>query len=157
MSFGVMDCSRLAVKWMVIAVLSALVFSCGQRAAAPEKPAAEARGKVEWMSDYEKAAARAREQKKPMMVDVMADWCSICKRMDTEVFSRADVAASAAKFVAVKVDGDKRPELKKKFDVSGYPTFILQTPEEKELGRVRGGVPYQLMIKALDEAAGKYR
>jgi len=65
------------------------------------------------------------------------------------------VAASAGRFVAVKVDGDRRPELKEKFDVSGYPTLVLLSADGKELGRVRGGVPYQLLIKALDEAAEK--
>lgn len=153
---------RMAAKWAAAAALAMVVFGCGQKVATPTMNASDgpgkgtaATGKVEWLNDYETALAMAREQGKPLMVDVMADWCSICKRMEAEVYTRADVAASAGRFVAVKVDGDRRPELKEKFDVSGYPTLVLLSADGKELGRVRGGVPYQLLIKALDEAAEK--
>jgi thiol:disulfide interchange protein len=155
---------RAVWKWATVVALAAMVFGCGQKTAAPVKTAGDppskagapvATGKIAWLDSYEKAVALAKEQKRPLMVDVMADWCSICKRMDAEVYTRADVAASAAKFVPVKVDGDKRPELKQKLDVSGYPTLVLLTPDGKEVGRVRGGVPYQLLISALDDAAGK--
>ena len=145
---------RAVWKWAVVAALAAALFGCGGKTAV-DPPGKTGAGTVAWLDSYEKAVALAKEQGKPLMVDVMADWCSICKRMDAEVYTRADVAASAAKFVAVKVDGDKLPELKKKFDVSGYPTLVLLTPDGKEVGRVRGGVPYQLLISALDDAAGK--
>jgi thiol:disulfide interchange protein len=137
-----------------------MVFGCGQKLSTPVKGAAgspAAAGKIAWLDSYEKAVELAKTQQKPLMVDVMADWCSICKRMDAEVYTRADVAASAARFVPVKVDGDKRPELKKQFSVSGYPTLVLLTPDGKEVGRVRGGVPYQLLISALDDAAAKVK
>jgi len=90
-----------------------------------------------------------------MMVDVSTDWCSACKRLDEEVFSRADVAVSGRRFVAVRVDGDQRPDLVKRLEVTGYPTIVFMGPEGKEIGRVRGAVPYQVMIKAMEEAARK--
>ena len=147
---------RAAWKWVVVAALAGMVFGCAQKTAVPLKAGASAAtGEIAWLDSYEKAVKLAKEQQKPLMVDVMADWCAICKRMDAEVYTRADVAASAARFVPVKVDGDKRPELKKEFGVSGYPTLVLLTPDGREVGRVRGGVPYQLLISALDDAAGK--
>jgi thiol:disulfide interchange protein len=144
--------ARVAV-WLLAVALVVATLGCGRKTAptAPAQAGGDAR--VVWLDNYENALTQAQAEKKPLMVDVMADWCSACKRLDAEVFSRADVAAAAGKFVAVKVDGDKRPELKKRFEVSGYPTIILLTPEGKELGRVRGAVPYQVMKSALEEAA----
>jgi thiol:disulfide interchange protein len=144
-----------AAKWAAVIALSVVAFGCGRKAADPPKASEVGTARIGWMSDYQQAAARARELKKPLMVELMADWCDSCKRLEEEVFSQAEVAAGAGKFVPVKVDGDKQPEIKKQLDVSGYPTVVFLSVEGKELGRVRGPVPPQLMVKAMEEAAGK--
>lgn len=150
---------RRAGWWLAGALLLALA-GCGSTpsanpAATPERSGSPA--KLAWLSDYEQGVALARREGKPLMVEVWAEWCSACKRLDEEVFSRPDVAAASRSFVLVRVDGDKQPELKQEFAVSGYPTIIFLRPgaESSELARVRGAVPYQAMLKAMSEAARK--
>jgi len=89
------------------------------------------------------------------MVDVSTEWCSACKRLDETVFSRPDIARASGDFVPVRVDGDKRPDLVKRFSVSGYPTVIFLRPGGEEIGRVRGAVPYQVMLEAMEQTARK--
>jgi len=107
------------------------------------------------MDDYEQAAARAQQEGKPLMVDVGATWCTFCKQLDEEVLSRAEVAEAARDFVAVRVDGDKRPDLVKRLEVSGYPTVLLLDANEKIIGRLRGVVRPQAMLDEMARAAGK--
>lgn len=83
------------------------------------------------------------------MVDVSTSWCSACERLDADVFSRDDVAEASKAFVCVRVDGDKRADLVKRLKVSGYPTVVFLGQDAKELGRVRGAVPYQVMLEEM--------
>lgn len=110
---------------------------------------------ISWGADYEKAVEQARGVGKPLMVDVSTSWCSACKRLDADVFSRADVAEASKAFVCVRVDGDKRADLVKKFKVSGYPTVVFLGQDGKELGRVRGAVPYQVMLEEMKRATAQ--
>jgi thiol:disulfide interchange protein len=150
-----------AVRWAVAltaagAVLAAL-GGCSPRPLpkGQEKRAAAAR--LAWVEDYQQARNRAQREGKPLMVEVSAPWCSACKRLEEEVFSRAEIAAASGSFVLARVDGDKHPDLRKQFGVTGYPTvvFLLAGSKPIELGRVRGAVPYRIMLAAMEEAARK--
>jgi len=149
---------RLAslASWLLILAAAAALTGCGGAPVAPAEqasPSGDAAGVIDWMDDYESAVARAQEDGKPLMVDVGAEWCSSCKRLDETVFARADVAAAAEAFVPVRVDGDARRDLVADFDVTGYPTVIFLAPDGDELGRVRGAVPYQIMLDEMAKAA----
>lgn len=142
-------------KWLVVVLTSLALTGCGHQTGDSEKtgdeaPAAAVPG-IQWLSDYQAGVSQAQQQGKPLMVEVSAAWCSSCKRLEADVLSRPDVIAASHAFVPVRVDGDKRPDLEKKLDVSGYPTVIFFR-DGKEIGRVRGAVPYQAMLKEMDRA-----
>ena len=153
------------IRWVIWAAaatataLSALGCSPEQagtaRARAPEASAAAGRNLIAWAGSYDQAVAQATEQGKPVMLDVMASWCGVCKKLDAQIWTREDVAKVSEGFVAAKVDGDKRPDLKSKFTVSGYPTTLFLTVEGEELGRVRGLVAPEDMIDAMQDALAK--
>jgi len=126
-----------------------LVSGCGQPA--EESPAATE--SIAWLNDYEDAVAAAEQSSKPLMVDISTPWCSACKRLDESVFSRGDVAEESRQFVAVRVNGDERADLVRKLAVTGYPTVVFLSADGKETARVRGAVPYQMMLDAMKKAA----
>ena len=39
-----------------------------------------------WTTDWDKAMAAARAQKKPVVVDFYTDWCGWCKKLDKETY-----------------------------------------------------------------------
>ncbi len=123
-----------------------------------QEPAGEKAG-ITWLYDFEAGAAQARESERPLMVDVFAIWCSPCKQLDAEVFSRADVAEAAEDFVTVRIDGDKHPDLVNKLKVNAYPTVLFLMPDGTEIGRSLGAVSYKVMLdemaKAKTEFAGR--
>lgn len=144
--------------WVLVGML-VVALGCGPKQPQPSSPKpeqVEATGEgVVWMTSFEEAMKQARQEGKPMMMDVMASWCSACKRLDAEVWSRSDVAALSKGFVTVKVDADARGDLKTKYVVSGLPTTLFLTPDGEEISRVRGAVPYEDMLKAMQRALDK--
>ena len=144
---------RLFAGWAAAALLVVLA-GCGSKTSDPQATpkSASAKPAVQWVETYEQAVTQGKQQRKPVMVDVMASWCGVCKKLDVQLWTRDDVAKISDGFVAAKVDGDKRPDLKSKLKVSGYPTTLFLTADGKELGRVRGLVASEDMIEAMQDA-----
>ncbi|HYN42888.1 MAG TPA: thioredoxin family protein, partial [Thermoanaerobaculia bacterium] len=75
---------------------------------------------------FDEALARARSEKRLLLVHVYTDWCGWCKKLDREVFTDARVAEAARGLVAVRVNAEKGGEkVAQRFDVQGYPTVLF--------------------------------
>jgi thioredoxin-related protein len=110
---------------------------------------------LEWLTDVPKAEAKAKAEKKTIMLDFTgSDWCGWCIKLHREVFSQPDFAKYAKdNLVLVEVDfphtKKQSEELKKanqalqeKYKIEGYPTIIvLNSAGEKigETGYMEGG------------------
>ena len=103
---------------------------------------------------WDAGLAEAGKTGRPVLVDVYTDWCGWCKRMDREVYSRADVQGYLAKrFVVVKLNAESNESasfegksytsrtLAARFGVTGYPTTIFLSGKGAHLGNVPGYVP----------------
>ncbi len=105
-------------------------------------------------ADVDAAFARARAEKKPVLLYWGATWCPPCNQLKATFFNRQDFANQARSVVAVHVDGD-RPGAQKlgaRFKVRGYPTVVLMNAEGAEISRLPGEAdPAQIM--ALLQAA----
>lgn len=95
-------------------------------------------GKDNWLADADKAVAKARQEKKDLLLLYTgSDWCRPCQKLEEEVFSGEGFYDEVAQnFVLVKFDFPKEREqserIKKqnarwseRFGVSSYPTVIL--------------------------------
>lgn len=157
------------LRWLLPISLALLPIGCTQPAAEERPPATtqnqamtddQAAG-ITWShdyeADYEAALAQAKQENKPLMVDLFATWCKPCQQMDEEVFSRADVGEASREFVCVKVDGEKYPDLRKKLDVANYPTVVFLDPDEREIGRSEAKVSHRIMLRVMEAAVEKAR
>lgn len=106
---------------------------------------------AEWLTDLNKALDQAKKEKKVVLIDFTgSDWCGWCIKFKKEVLSTDEFAKYAEKnLVLVELDFPAKkaqPEelkkaneaLKQKYDVKGFPTFILLNADGKEIGRQVG-------------------
>lgn len=107
---------------------------------------------VRWAASFSEALEQAKTQKKPVFVDVYADWCGWCKRLDLEVFSQEPVARMLnSDFIPVKVDSDQDPSFGQKYLIEGLPTMLVLEWDGSEAGRITGYKTAEALQKELSE------
>ena len=95
---------------------------------------------VNWREWGEQAFAQAREEDKPILLDIGAVWCHWCHVMDRESYENPEVARLINEhYVAVKVDRDERPDIDSRYQTAvsalsgqgGWPLTAFLTPQGK--------------------------
>lgn len=113
---------------------------------------------VAWFEgDLEAALAAAKVQGKRVFLDVGAYWCPPCRKLDEEVFIKAEVgAALSAGYVAVHVDAEKGegPDVVARYRVQAYPTLLVLEASGLEKGRMVDALEPAELIAGLEKIAG---
>lgn len=77
---------------------------------------------------YNEVLKKARDEKKPIFIDIYATWCGPCKMLKRNTFKDKDVSAYFNEhFINASFDGEDGDGdmLAKKFAITGYPTLIF--------------------------------
>ncbi|OGS34063.1 MAG: hypothetical protein A2283_22145 [Lentisphaerae bacterium RIFOXYA12_FULL_48_11] len=141
-----------------LAVMSMVVFGMKVEAA-------------EWETDFAKASTNASKSGLFMLLDFSgSDWCGWCVILEKEVFSKTEFNKFAKEnMVYVLVDfprqkkqseklKEQNSELAKKYDVQGFPTVIILSPEGDLVGRTgyqEGGA--KKYVEHLKEMIDEYK
>ena len=109
---------------------------------------------LEWTTDTSAALAKAKTENKLVLLDFTgSDWCGWCIKFKKEALDTPEFHDYAANnLVLVEVDFPRRKqqsaELKKankalaqKYNITGYPTFVVLNKDGKEIGRQDGYEP----------------
>ncbi len=111
----------------------------------------------EWQTDFEQAKTlAARQHRAIVMVFQGSDWCSVCMKLDKEVFrSEAFKTAADEKYVLLKVDFPRRKanalpadqqkknnQLAERYNRNGYFPLVVLLDER---GHVLGETGYKKM------------
>jgi thiol-disulfide isomerase/thioredoxin len=113
---------------------------------APDRAQKRSGNKVNFLHDYEYAAALAKQRKQLLLVDFETTWCGPCKTRDQWVYTADTIIKATENIICVKVDGDENRDLVQKHNVTGYPTLIVLDPDGYEKSR---GLGYQSVEKTL--------
>ena len=78
---------------------------------------------VRWLPWSADAFARASREQKPVLLSITAAWCRACHEMDRTTYADPAVAALIHdRFVPVRVDTDRRPDINERYNLGGWPT-----------------------------------
>lgn len=104
-----------------------------------------------WLTDHAKAFAKAREEKKLLLLEFYgSDWCPSCKVLEAKVLAKSEFQeAVRKKFIPLRLDfpiRSKQPdELKEanealvvKYNAELFPTLLIIDAEGDEKGRKEG-------------------
>ncbi len=103
---------------------------------------------VWFKGDEIQAAASAAERDTLVMMEFYTDWCSWCRRLETETFTDSRVLTLLEELVPIRVNAEGRGEgLARRYGVDSYPTIVFVSPEGHEVDRILGYLPPEAFIK----------
>ena len=95
--------------------------------------------KVEWREWGEEAFETAAETGTPILLALVTPWSAECRRMDEGTYREPRIAANVNDgFVPVRVDADRRPRIRERYNMGGFPSTVFLTPE----GEILTGATY---------------
>ena len=100
--------------------------------------------------------ARARAGRKPVLLSIVTGWSGACRTMDeTSYADPAVVAVVNDRFIPVRVDADRRPDISERYSLGGWPTTAFLTSDGSLVG---GGtfVPQDRFAAVLSRAADTF-
>jgi len=117
------------VTWRTIAV-GVCLLGCLPLARAGDDEGKTKKKEIAWAKSYDDAVAKAKKDKKLIMIDFWTDWCGWCKKLDQDTYSSPKVIAPAEeRFVAVKLDAEHDGlAVAKKYEINGFPTILFLDP-----------------------------
>ncbi|MBC5806136.1 MAG: thioredoxin domain-containing protein [Candidatus Eremiobacter antarcticus] len=111
---------------------------------------------IAWHPYSEATFSEAKSQAKPVLLAISAVWCHWCHVMDETTYSDPGIIKVInEQYVPVRVDNDQRPDVNARYNMGGWPTTALLTPEGELL---HGGtyVPPDAMASVLRQISSFY-
>ncbi len=95
--------------------------------------------KVEWCEWGPSAFEDAAEAGKPVLLALTVPWSPECRAMDARTYGEPRIAANVNDgFVPVRVDADRHPRVRERYNMGGFPSTVFLTPD----GEVLSGATY---------------
>jgi uncharacterized protein len=121
-------------------------------ASSPGSAGAAPREELPWATLSPETFARAKAERKYIVLDGSAEWCHWCHVMEATTYHDAAVRTILdAHFIAVKVDVDTRPDVEERYGDYGWPATVMFSPDADELGKYRGYIDPEKFKGILEE------
>src|SRR5262249_55032308 len=99
----------------------------------------ESSAAVSWREWSHEVFDQARREHRYVLLDGAGEWCHWCHVMDETTYRDAAVVRLlSARYIAVRVDIDSRPDLAARYAEYGWPATIVLSPEGDEVAKFRG-------------------
>jgi uncharacterized protein len=113
-------------------------------------------GKLAWAELTPETLARAKAERKFVVLDGAAEWCHWCHVMEAETYHDPRVQALlGASFIAIKVDVDSRPDIEERYGDWGWPATVIFSPDGAELGKYRGFIDADRFLEILNDVVAQ--
>jgi len=90
--------------------------------------------RVDWRPWGPAAFSEAERTDTPVLLSLTATWCGACHEMDARTYGEPRIAANINdSFVPIRVDVDRQPRVRERYNMGGFPTTAFLTPAGKLL------------------------
>lgn len=106
--------------------------------------------KLEWHDWNNQSFKKAHEEDKLILLDITASWCHWCHVMDSTTYEDESVISYIEdNYMPIRVDRDKRPDIDGIYNLGGWPSTVILTPEGEILtgGTYMQPIPLLYMLK----------
>ncbi|WP_255148691.1 DUF255 domain-containing protein [Halorarius halobius] len=94
---------------------------------------------VEWREWGAAPFEEADRQGTPLLLSLSATWCTACDEMDEGAYADPKLAAHLTDgFVPVRVDVDRQPRVRERYNMGGFPSTVFAAPD----GRILTGAGF---------------
>lgn len=109
---------------------------------------------INWQAWSPDVFTQAEKEGKLVLLDLMAEWCVYCKKMDEVSYHDQQVIAVINKnYIAVRADQDKHPKLAQRYKNYGRPATVVYNSAGTEVIKRRGYIEPQILFWMLDTVA----
>ncbi len=96
--------------------------------------AVEEKLKAGWHASIAEGLAKAKQEQKPVLIDLWATWCKNCLTMDKTTFEDASVKAALEGYIKIKFQAEQPDEepargVMQRFGAVGLPTYVILKPK----------------------------
>jgi len=119
-------------------IMSLVTLSgCGKK----EAPVPIGPAKIDFATSYDQALKLAQEKNQKILIDFYTDWCTWCKKLDTETYVDTMVVSMSGNIVFTKINAEVDTATARKYSVKAYPTIVLLNSDGTEIDRIAGFLP----------------
>ncbi len=143
------------LAWIAAGILGAAAPAPGSPPAVPAVspiPASPATisSAIPWLNGLDQALEQAQYFRRPIMIDVWAQWCRWCHELDRRTYSQTPVIERAQAMICAKVNADREPQVGRRYGIRGLPTILFLDRHGQEIDRVTGFVQAEPFAAAMD-------
>jgi len=85
---------------------------------------------IEWREWGPAAFDLADRTGRPVLLALVTRWSGECREMDEQTYAEPRIAAHVNDgFVRVRVDADRRPRVRERYNMGGFPSTVFLTPD----------------------------
>ncbi len=142
--------------WILVA---SLLWLPSVETFAAQPRAEDEAGAAVWLESLPEAVAEAKETGRYILVDLYAEWCGWCHKLESSVFSTPAFREYAKDFVLLRVDTEDGGEgslLKARYNAHSLPTLLVLDADMVRVGAVSGFAPMPEYVSYIQEQINGY-
>jgi thioredoxin-related protein len=97
--------------------------------------------------DLDAATAAARDADTLVFIEFFTEWCTWCRRLESETLTDGAVKLELGKMVAIRLDAEGRGRsAAERFGIETYPTMVFLDADGEEVERIVGYLPPDKLV-----------